>query len=157
MKILMVCLGNICRSPLAMIILRDKATINNLDIVVDSAGFEPYHNNDIADPRSAEIAKKHGHDLSFHRARLFRHDDFNVYDKIYVMDDYNYQDVKYTSKNDNEFAKVDLIMNVVYPNQNINVPDPYYGGTNGFENVYKMLDIATDKIIEEIKNTKKQA
>jgi protein-tyrosine phosphatase len=154
MKILMVCLGNICRSPLAMEILRKKAEEATLDITVDSAGFEPYHIGDVADRRSADIAKKHNLDLSEHRARLFQHDDFEKYDKIYVMDQYNYEDVKYMAKNDDDMKKVDLILNVLYPGENKDIADPYYGGINGFENVYNALDKVSDEIIRLIKENK---
>ena len=147
MKILMVCLGNICRSPLAMGILRNKAEMNDVDITVDSAGFEPYHIGDSADRRSAEVAKKHGLDLSEHKARLFQHDDFDIYDKIYVMDQYNYQDVKYMAKKDEDMNKVELILNVLYPGENKDIADPYYGGINGFENVYNALEKVSDEII----------
>lgn len=146
----MVCLGNICRSPLAMQILRDKATNNGLDITVDSAGFEPYHIGDIADRRSQEVANKHGLDLSGHKARLFQYEDFKKYDKIYVMDQYNYQDVKYMAKNDEDMNRVDLILNVIYPGENKDIADPYYGGINGFENVFNSLDKVSDEIIKRI-------
>ena len=148
----MVCLGNICRSPLAMAILQKKANKQSLNITIDSAGFEPYHNGDYADKRSIDVAKKHNIDLHSHRARLFRHSDFDEYDKIYVMDYANYVDVKNASRKKEEMLKVDFILNSIYPNENRPIPDPYYGGKDGFENVYNLLDKATDKIIEQIKS-----
>ena len=154
MKILMVCLGNICRSPLAMEILRNKAEMNDVEITVDSAGFEPYHIGDNADRRSAEVAKKHGLDLSEHKARLFQHDDFEIYDKIYAMDQYNYQDIKYMAKNNEDMNKVDLILNVLFPGENKDIADPYYGGINGFENVYNSLERVSDEIIRLVKANK---
>lgn len=150
----MVCLGNICRSPLAMEILRKKAKEAGLDITVDSAGFEPYHIGDNADKRSLEVAGKHGLDLSEHRARMFQHEDFEKYDKIYAMDQYNYQDIKYMAKNDNDMNKVELILNVLYPGKNMDIPDPYYGGTNGFENIYNSLEKVSDEIINKLKENK---
>jgi len=147
----MVCLGNICRSPLAMAILKKKANDQSLNIKVDSAGFEPYHNGDQADKRSVEIAQKHNIDLTSHRARLFRHTDFDNYDKIYVMDYINYVDVKNASRKKEDMEKVDFILNTITPGENVPVPDPYYGGSDGFKKVYDLLDKATDKIIEKIK------
>jgi protein-tyrosine phosphatase len=147
MKILMVCLGNICRSPLAAGLLREKLSMCNIDGTVDSAGFEPYHNGDTADDRAQQVAKKHGIDLSTHRARLFRKSDFDTYDKIYVMDDGNYRDVLYMARNEEDKKKVDYIMNEVDPGKNLHVPDPYYGGLFQFEEVFQLLDQACTKII----------
>ena len=150
----MVCLGNICRSPLAMGILRKKAKEAGLEITVDSAGFEPYHIGDDADRRSLEIANKYDVDISDHKARLFQHEDFIKYDRIYAMDQYNYQDIKYMAENDEEMKKVDLILNVLSPGQNRDIPDPYYGGKDGFEKVYISLEKASDEIINKIKENK---
>ncbi len=143
----MVCLGNICRSPLAAGILRQRFVENNIEGMVDSAGFEPYHIGDTADERSVLVARKHGIDLSAHRARLFRKDDFETYDKIYVMDDNNYRDVMYTVRTESDKKKVDYILNEVHPGKNLPVPDPYYGGIFKFEEVYNLLDAACNKII----------
>jgi protein-tyrosine phosphatase len=151
MKILMVCLGNICRSPLATGILRDQFKKNGINGTVDSAGFEPYHNGDNADDRAVGIAKKHGIDISQHSARLFRKDDFDNYDKIYVMDDSNYHDVMYMARSAEDKKKVDYIMNVITPGNNDEVPDPYYGGLYKFEEVYNLLEKACKKIAGDIK------
>jgi protein-tyrosine phosphatase len=147
MKILMVCLGNICRSPLAAGLLREKMRLSNFSGTVDSAGFEPYHNGDNADDRAIQVAQKHGIDLTSHRARLFRKDDFDTYDKIYVMDDGNFRDVMYMARTESDKQKVDYILNEVSPGKNEQVPDPYYGGYFKFEEVYELLEAACDKII----------
>ena len=153
MNVLMVCLGNICRSPLAEGLLKAKFKKAKIDGRVDSAGFEPYHIGDNADERAMQVAKKHGIDLSGHTARLFRKDDFDQYDKIYVMDDGNYRDVMYMARNDDDRKKVDYILNEVTPGNNDEVPDPYYGGIYKFEEVYEMLSGACDKIIEHYRAT----
>jgi protein-tyrosine phosphatase len=152
MKILMVCLGNICRSPLATGILREQLKKQKIEASVDSAGFEPYHIGDEADERAQSIAKQHGIDLSWHRARLFRKEDFDQYDRIYVMDNNNYQDVIYMARNAEDKKKVDYIMNVVNPGSNEEVPDPYYGGLYKFKEVFNLLESACKIIAEQIKN-----
>ena len=146
MKILMICLGNICRSPLAQGILESK----NSSIFVDSAGFESYHLGNPPDSRAQRTARNHGIDISKQRQRLFKVEDFDKFDKIYVMDEMNYNDVLreacYGSK---DMEKVDYILNEIYPGENRHVPDPYYGGQDGFEKVYEMLDAACNKIVKK--------
>ena len=146
MKILMVCLGNICRSPLAEGIMRAKIEEAGLDWEVDSAGTIGFHAGESPDRRSVEVAKKHGVDISQQISRQFRGWDFEQFDRIYVMDSRNYQDVCTMAQSDEEKAKVKLIMNEVQPGMNIAVPDPYYGEF-GFENVYQMLDEACGRIV----------
>lgn len=138
-KILMVCLGNICRSPLAEGIL--KAKLSN-HFIVDSAGTANYHTGSSPDPRSIAVAKKYGLNISNLKGRQFTVSDFDRFDFIYVMDDSNYRNVTKLARNDNDISKVNFILNEVYPNQNFDVPDPYYGGNDGFENIYNMLDEA---------------
>ena len=142
----MVCLGNICRSPLAEGILQHK--INNLSLgwEVDSAGTSSLHAGEKPDMRSIQVAKTNGIDISNQRSRPFRGWDFETFDWIYVMDSSNYRDVIAMAQSEKEKAKVKLIMNELVPGKNIAVPDPYYGEF-GFENVYKMLDQACDKIV----------
>jgi len=154
MKILMVCLGNICRSPLAEGILQAKVTARNLPVQVDSAGTANYHSGDDADLRSVEVARNHNIDISKHRGRQFISADFDRYDKIYAMDSANYRDILNLARNESDRSKVELIMNVVDPGSNMEVPDPYYGGSNGFENVYHMLDEACEIITDEIEENK---
>jgi protein-tyrosine phosphatase len=146
LKILMVCLGNICRSPLAEGILAAKAQARGLDWEIDSAGTSAYHAGSKPDRRSIAEAKKNHIDILNQRSRQFRGWDFERYDLIYVMDSSNYQDVVAMAKTEEELAKVHFIMNELEPGMNINVPDPYYG-EHGFENVYQMLDKACDVIV----------
>ena len=150
MRILFVCLGNICRSPLAEGILQHKARRHGLDIEADSAGFERFHVGDGADPRSQRVAAQNGINLANHTARLFRTFDFDHYDRIYVMDSHNYSDVMSVARNQDDRNKVDFILNLAHPGTNQPVPDPYYGGKDGFEKVYRMLDEACDVLIEEL-------
>ncbi len=149
MKILMVCLGNICRSPLAEGILREK--IKDMDAEVDSAGTSAYHVDEAPDPRSIKIARKYGINISDLRGRQFSIADFDRFDRIYVMDESNYQNVLELARNEEDKNKVDFLLNEVEPGINNEVPDPYYGGDRGFDDVYKMLDTATDQIVKKIK------
>ena len=147
----MVCLGNICRSPLAEGILRHKLSENNIfDIEVDSAGTSNFHIGQSPDKRTQENAFTHKVDLSKLKARQFIQEDFDRFDKIYVMDSSNYQNVLALSKNDEDMAKVEFLLNELNPGLNQDVPDPYYGGSQGFENVFQLVDKACQKIIEQI-------
>ncbi len=147
MRILMVCLGNICRSPLAEGILQSKVSA---DVKVDSAGTAAYHVGELPDSRSIAVAKKYGIDLTNQRARKFTVNDFDTFDLIYAMDESNYQDILTLARNTEEKLKVKLILNEVDLNSNQSVPDPYYGGNNGFENVYQLLDEACQIIANKI-------
>lgn len=148
MKILMVCLGNICRSPLAEGILKSKVDSNK--IFIDSAGTGGWHLGKLPDVRSIEVARNHDIDITNQRCRKFTRSDFKNFDFIYVMDSSNYTDVISKASNDRERLKVRLILNEVSAHQNSEVPDPYYGGSNGFENVYQMLDSACDIISNKL-------
>lgn len=147
-KVLMVCLGNICRSPLAEGILQSK--INSDTIFVDSAGTGAYHVGNLPDERSIEVARKYGINITNQRARKFTVKDFDNFDFIYPMDESNYRNIIALARNTADKAKVKMILNEVYPNENVSVPDPYYGGKQGFENVYKMLDEACEIIAEKL-------
>ena len=147
-KVLMVCLGNICRSPLAEGILKSK--INTSKIFVDSAGTAAYHVGNLADERSIEVAKKYGIDITNQRARKFTVKDFDAFDVIYAMDESNYQNILMLARNTEDEEKVQLILNVIDVDKNASVPDPYYGGNQGFENVYKMLDEACEVIANKL-------
>tara|TARA_B100001250_G_scaffold386422_1_gene382950 strand:+ start:71 stop:508 length:438 start_codon:yes stop_codon:yes gene_type:complete len=138
----MVCLGNICRSPLAEGILKSKTK----NIEVDSAGTAGYHIGKHPDIRSIEIGKKNNIDISSQRARQFSSNDFSKFDKIYAMDNDNYSKIISLAKNQQEINKVELILNEIFPNQFKSVPDPYYGGARGFENIYDLLNKACEKI-----------
>lgn len=148
-KILMVCLGNICRSPLAEGILKSKLPKDKFTI--DSAGTANYHVGSAPDRRAIKVAKENGLDISGLRGRQFSVDDFDMFDFIYVMDESNYNNVLNLARNDEDKNKVKFILNETYPNQNYDVPDPYYGGPEGFENVFKMLDEACNVIASSLK------
>lgn len=150
MKILMVCLGNICRSPLAEGILRKKLADSGIEGEVDSCGFESFHIGDKPDSRAIKVSLQQGIDISGHRGKQFKKSDFDYFDKIYVMDSTNYRDVTGMARNNKDLEKIDYIMNVAYPGSNMPVPDPYYGGPDGFVKTWELLDIAADKIIENI-------
>lgn len=141
-KILMVCLGNICRSPLAEGILASKLPKDKF--IVDSAGTGGYHIGKQPDQRSIATAKKNGLDISHQKARQFSTKDFENYDYIYVMDNSNYDDVIFLAKTEEQKKKVELILNALFPGDNVDVPDPYYGLQNGFDMVYEMLDETCD-------------
>ncbi|WP_275316076.1 low molecular weight protein-tyrosine-phosphatase [Tenacibaculum bernardetii] len=146
-KILMVCLGNICRSPLAEGILQSK--LSSEFFKVDSAG---YHVGELPDERSIEVAKKYGIDITNQRSRKFVKSDFKGFDLIYAMDESNYHNILSIIDDNEDAQKVKMILNEQYPTENRNVPDPYYGGNQGFENVYKMLDKACEIIASKLEN-----
>ncbi|CAL2083531.1 low molecular weight protein-tyrosine-phosphatase [Tenacibaculum sp. 190524A05c] len=148
MRVLMVCLGNICRSPLAEGILRSKVFSDS--IFVDSAGTSGFHQGELPDPRSIAIAKVKGIDITYQRSRKFVVEDFDNFDLIYAMDQSNFNNILDLARNGEDESKVKMILNESNPNQNLNVPDPYYGGDQGFENVYNMLDEACDVIASKI-------
>ena len=144
-KILMVCLGNICRSPLAEGILKSK--VDRSKILVDSAGTGDWHVGNEPDIRSIAVGKKYNIDITDQRGRQFSAKDFDNFDLIYVMDNSNMEDVLALAENDSQKEKVKLILDEVFPGENVDVPDPYTGGDIGFENVFKMLDEACDQIV----------
>lgn len=144
----MVCLGNICRSPLAEGILKSK--IDPSRIIVESAGTGGWHVGEAPDPRSIAVAHKYGLDITNQRAKKFSSYDFEIYDHIYVMDNSNFRDVTELARNEDEIKKVKRILDELFPGENVDVPDPYYGGDMGFENVFKMLDEACDKIAQKL-------
>ena len=144
----MVCLGNICRSPLAEGILKHKT--KNLDVFVDSAGTASYHVGNLADSRSIEIANKNGIDLTNQRARQFSEKDFDDFDKIYAMDTNNYANIISLARNQSDRDKVDVILNELNTKSYDSVPDPYYGAGDGFQIVYNMLDNACDAIVGKL-------
>ena len=138
-KVLMVCLGNICRSPLAEGIMLKLIKENNINMRVDSAGTSNYHIDEAPDKRTITNAAKHEVDLKSLRARQFRVYDFDKFDKIYVMDNSNMANVLALATNEDHKAKVDLLLNASNPGMNLEVPDPYFGGEQGFEDVFQMV------------------
>ena len=146
-KVLMVCLGNICRSPLAEGILQAKLPKN---YIVDSAGTASYHVGTAPDKRSVVTAKKFGVDISQQKCRQISTSDFETFDHIYVMDTSNYKNVVAIAPNEEAKRKVKVILNELHPNKNLEVPDPYYGDLHGFEHVYNLLDEVCEVIAEKI-------
>ena len=146
----MVCLGNICRSPLAQGILEKKSKESNLNIYVDSAGTTGWHVGSSPDLRSIKVAQKYDIDISHQKARKFSTYDFEEFDKIYVMDTSNYRYITRLCSNEKECNKVELILKISDPENNPSVPDPYYGEEDGFEKIYRLLENACSKIISEI-------
>ena len=144
----MVCLGNICRSPLAEGILSSKTS--KMKVTVDSAGTAGYHIGSKPDPRAIDIAKKNNIDISTLRARKFERSDFINFDKIYVMDKNNFNDVIGLAENKNEASKVILITDIL--DSYSFVPDPYYGGLADFEKVFNLLDKICHKIANKIES-----
>lgn len=147
MKILMVCLGNICRSPLAEGILQQKAFDSGLNWSVESAGTNSYHIGEAPHPLSQKVAKLNGIDICKQRARRFVPEDFHVYDKIYALANDVMDDIRRIAKQEFNPSKIDLLMNELYPGQHLDVPDPWYGPEPGYHEVYKMIDEVCTVII----------
>ncbi len=147
-KILMVCLGNICRSPLAEGLLASKLPADKF--TVDSAGTGHWHVGKQPDNRSIDVARRNGIDISCQRGRLFSKADFDAFDYIYVMDSTNYNDVIRLAQTPEHKAKVKMILNELFPGENVDVPDPYFGLANGFDTVYAMLDEACGIIAKKL-------
>ena len=149
MKILMVCLGNICRSPLAEGIMQHKINVNQLDWQVDSAGTGAWHAGELPDSRSIDVAKKKGIDITHQRARQFKVNDFEMFDHIFAMDASNYNNIRKLAKTEAQKEKVTLMMNWEKPGMNQGVPDPYYD-SDGFELVYDMIDRACEQVVVKL-------
>lgn len=147
-RILMVCLGNICRSPLAEGILKSK--VDASQVFVDSAGTGHWHVGDEPDKRSVAVGRKYKIDITSQRGRQFSAKDFDDFDIIFVMDNSNKENVLALAENDSHREKVKLILDEIFPGENVDVPDPYFGGNAGFENVFKMLDEACEQIANRL-------
>jgi protein-tyrosine phosphatase len=154
LRILMVCLGNICRSPMADGLLRKKVKELGLNIFVDSAGTANYHVGSSPDQRMIDTAKSRGTDINQLKARQFTAQDFIDFDVIYVMDQSNLTNVKALCSDNHNMEKVKLIRNEIVSTQGMHVPDPYYGTMKDFMHVYDLLDEVTDAIIQKIQNDK---
>ena len=148
----MVCLGNICRSPMADGLMRKKVEEANLGIIVDSAGTSGLHAGEAPDHRMRQTAKQLGTPIDSLRSRKFIVTDFDNFDLIFVMDKSNLSNVLNLARTKEDKEKVHLILNMSHPRKDLEVPDPYYGGEQGFIDVYTMLDEATDVILEKIKH-----
>ncbi len=149
-NILMVCLGNICRSPVAEGIMQSKLAEYNLNITVDSAGTSNYHIGQNPDPRSTKNALKNSIDISKLIARQFKVHDFDKFDIIYVMDEQNKIDVLSLARNENDKSKVKLMLSEL-PNLSYkSVPDPYFGGEAGFQLVFDLLSKACESVAQRL-------
>lgn len=143
----MVCLGNICRSPLAEGILRHKAAQAGLNWTIDSAGTNGYHTGEAPHPLSQKVALLNGIDICDQRARRFVAEDFNRYDKIYALADDVLDEMRRIAGKKFDSQKADLLMNELYPGTGQDVPDPWYGPEPGYHDVYRMIDQVCEKII----------
>ena len=150
MKVLFVCLGNICRSPMAEGILRSKAAERGVSLEIDSCGTADYHVGESPDKRAVSCMKDNGIDISSLRGRQFGKEDFDNYDRIFVMDKENYKNVMDLAPTNEHKGKVDLYLNLSHPGENRVVPDPWFGGPEGFDHVYEMLSEAANAFLIEI-------
>ncbi|MBM3165032.1 MAG: low molecular weight phosphotyrosine protein phosphatase [Bacteroidetes bacterium] len=150
MRILMVCLGNICRSPLADGVLRQKVEQRGLLWEVDSAGTANYHIGEPPDERMIKTAQGRGVDISWLRARQFSQQDFKGFDRIYVMDRSNRSNVLKLTNEEDDRQKVYLLLDHLYPGEAAEVPDPYYGNSEDFDRVYTLIDEATNALIKDL-------
>lgn len=149
-RILMVCLGNICRSPLAHGIMRSKLPEDHF--YVDSAGTAAYHIGNSPDKRSIKVAKNNGLDISTQNARQFKVSDFDTFDYIYAMDHSNYTNIISLARNNDDIGKVKLFLEANPSIENKNVPDPYYGNLSDFEYVYNLIDETCDLLLKTLNN-----
>ena len=149
MKILMVCLGNICRSPLAEGILQNKARKAGLNWTIDSAGTNGYHIGEAPHRLSQKVAGKNGIDISNQLSRQFVKEDIARFDKIYAMSGDVMDDIKRISKEKFDSKKIDLLLNEIYPGENRDVPDPWYGAEDGYHKVFDLIDRACEQLIIE--------
>ena len=152
MRILMVCLGNICRSPLAEGILKDKVRQAGLSWTVESAGTNHYHTGEPPHPLSQKVALENGIDISDQRARRFIREDLQNYDRIYALANDVMEDIRSIAGTDFNRTKVDLLLNEQFPNEDRDVPDPYYGTEPGYHKVYAMINEVCDRILEKYSN-----
>ena len=154
LRILMVCLGNICRSPIADGLLRRKVKENNLNILVDSAGTAAYNIGKAPDSRMSSTAEEFSTNIKNLVARKFTINDFDDFDIIYAMDESNRQNILSLARNNSDREKVRLILDELDPKSNLSVPDPYYGSQEDFKAVYELVEKVTSVILTKIKNGK---
>jgi len=148
----MVCLGNICRSPLAEGIMKKKCKKAGLNWKIESAGTNGFHTGEAPHYLSQKVASINNIDISSQQSRKFVKQDFERFDKIYAMAEDVIVEIKQIGKDQYISSKVNLLMDEVYPKQNKEVPDPFYGAEDGYHSVYKMIEIACDAIIKNHAN-----
>ncbi|HNQ13650.1 MAG TPA: low molecular weight protein-tyrosine-phosphatase [Bacteroidia bacterium] len=150
-RILMVCLGNICRSPIAQGVFENLSKKLGFDAVVDSAGTGAWHVGEAPDRRAVQTAKNRGIDISKQRARQFNVNDFDAFDLILAMDQSNERDIRNMARDAQDLSKVNLFLRMAQHNEELSVPDPYYGGPDGFEEVFDLIEAASEAIIKNLK------
>lgn len=151
MKILVVCLGNICRSPMAEGILRSLALQHHLNWTIDSAGTESYHIGQPPHLFSQQVCREHGIDISHQRATKFYHSESLKYDKVYAMAQDVYDEIKEICGHKFNAAHVDLFLNELYPGENRSVKDPWYGELDGYHEVFDEIYKTCEVIIKKYK------
>ena len=152
MKALMICLGNICRSPMAEGVVRHLAKEKGIDIQLDSCGTNGFHDGESADRRAILNLKDKGIDISDIRSRKFRTDDFDKFDILFTMDLSNRETILSLARTENDRKKVKLFLNEAYPAKDLPVPDPYFGGDEGFESVYQLINKAASAFLNKIEH-----
>lgn len=150
MNVLFLCHANMCRSPLAEGLLKLILKNRNIRAIVDSAGFEAYHINEPPDKRAIQKGLKHGIDITAKKVRLFTREDYDRFDKIYVMDTSAYRSAMYFARNDQDKEKVEFLMNLIKPGKNESVPDPFYHNLEACDETYEILNDACLRIADNI-------
>lgn len=148
-RILIVCLGNICRSPLAHGVLRERIAERGLSdqVEVDSCGTSGYHTGEKADPNTRSVARGRGLNLEWHRSRQLRDSDFQQFDVLIAMDRSNERGIRALQPDDSQ-AAVRRYLEFVPDAPGPDMPDPYYGGTDGFETVHDLVEAGADQLID---------
>ena len=149
-SVLFVCLGNICRSPMAEGIMRQKIKDYDLDAMVDSCGTANYHVGESPDRRGIQTLHNYDIDISNLQGRQFHISDFDHFNFIFTMDTSNYENIIALARNEKDKAKVQLLLDETYPGEQRVVPDPYYGGADGFEETYALVDAACESLAQRL-------
>ncbi|GIV42705.1 MAG: protein-tyrosine-phosphatase [Vicingaceae bacterium] len=152
-RILTVCLGNICRSPIAQGLVEHFANLKSIPVEVDSAGLASYHIGEPPHPRSLKVCKERGLDISHQRARAFNTKDYDYFDFILAMDKENLRDLKRFASNEEQLKKIFPVTHWISNGKEIiEVPDPYYGDEEDYEYVYELLEKSIDHFTDFLKN-----
>jgi protein-tyrosine phosphatase len=154
MKILMVCLGNICRSPIAEGVMKSKMKARGMNGTVDSAAVSSYHTGEPPDRRAIQTAAEFHVDISGQRARRITSADFKTFDLILSMDHSIHEEVLSLAPTEESRSKARLFLELAGNSQTVNVPDPYYGDMTDFHDVFKLIDKSCDQILDKITGRK---